>query len=396
MNNKDTVSIWSRDFILLLIINGTCGLSFQILAPNLPVYARQIGFSESLIGVLVASLAFGALLSRPFAGPMADTMNRKKICVISMLMTSVAVISLEFASIPPVLIGIRFFHGILFGLNTTVTLTMASAVTPESKMGRGVGIFGITGIGAQAIAPAIGIAVVNRWGFPVLFLITAGISALAASLVPVLSKNTAGLKNGADNGGGRKFSIKNIAAPDVIGFACIAMFFTGVTSSVTNFMVLYGLEKGITNVGFYFTVFALVLIATRIYSGTLTDRYSFRLILYPCCVCCASALIVISFANSFPVLAVAAVLMGTGYGISTPTVQTAAIRAVEPSRRGIAVATVFAGTDLAHCTAPVLMGIVTENAGYSIGYRAMCSLMILTVPVIIFTARKKKKAGGAT
>ncbi|MCL1829726.1 MAG: MFS transporter [Oscillospiraceae bacterium] len=394
MKNKNTATIWSRDFILLLVINGVSGLSFQILSPNLPVYAQQIGFSESLIGVLVASLAFGALLSRPFAGMMSDRMNRKKICAFATLMTSVAVVSLELASHPPLLLGIRFFHGVLFGLNTTVTLTMASVVTPENKMGRGVGIFGITGIGAQAVAPAMGIYVVLRWGYPVLFLVTAGISVIAASMVPILSDKVLARKNGPKKTVRRKFSFKNIIAPEVLGMAFIALLFTGVTSSVTNFMVLYGVTKGIADVGFYFTVFASVLMATRFFSGNLTDRFSFRLILYPCSACCAGALILIGFADSFSFLAAAAVFMGIGYGISTPTIQTAAIRIAPADKRGIAVATIFAGTDLAHCIAPVLMGSVVEAAGYRAGFLTMCSLMIIAVPAVILSARKGRAEPG--
>ena len=383
--------MWNKDFIILLLINSATGISFQILAPNLPVYAQhQLGFSESMIGFLAASLAFGALLSRPFAGPLVDTLNRKKINIFSLLMMSAAVLSLNWASSPAVLIGIRFLHGVLFGINSTVSTTMASMATPEGKMGQGIGIYSITGIGAQAIAPALGITIAARWGYPTLFICAACISALVSPLPLALSERVVLRKEKTADSAKKGFSVKKLPTPNILAFALLAVFYTGVTSSVTNFMVLYGMGKGISNVGFYFTLFALVIIAIRLTSGSLTDRHPFQRILYPCSACCALALLTISWADSFMILAVAAVFMGVGYGMAFPTVQAVSIRAAEPENRGQAVAIVYSGSDLAHCFGPIVMGFLVEALGYSQGFRVMCFAMLATVPVIFFLSSGKR------
>ena len=304
-------------------------------------------------------------------------------------MMAAAAAFLEWVSSPAVLIGIRFFHGVFFGVNSTVGMTMASVVTPEKKMGQGLGIFTVTGVGAQSVAPAMGLAIAAQWGYPVLFICAAGISAIAAPLPLILSDKVLSRKTGAGNSAKKSGSGKKLPSLSILGFACLAMFYTGVTSSVTNFMVLYGMGKGISNIGFYFTVYALVLIAVRFFGGSLTDRFPFRRVLFPCSVCCALALLIISFAGSFTFLAVAAGFMGIGYGMAIPTIQAVSIRSVDPANHGTTVATVYGGTDLAHCFGPVVMGAVVESAGYSRGFQTMCIAMLATVPVIILLSSKR-------
>ena len=379
---------------MLLIINGANGMSFQIIAPNLPVYAQQMGLTESLIGVLVASLAFGALISRFFVGIIVDKFDRRKLSLISLLLTSLTILALEWASTPYALIGLRFINGLLFGLNSTVTMTMVACIIPEEIMGRGIGVLGVTGVGSQAVGPAIGIFIVGRWGFSGLFLFTTFIAIFAAPLALLIKEITLPARPEESGLPGKRFSFRDVIVPEIIPFSVIGLLMCSAYSAITNFIVLYGYEKGIGNIGFYFTICASFLIASRFFGGYLTDRYPFQKIVYPCAAMFIAALILISNADTFLMLIPIALLVGLAHGNAVPTLQTASIRMVGSDKRGAAVATSYIGFDSTHILGPILMGSVVEAAGFRIGFLSLCIPVLVATPLIFLQSRKLARKHG--
>jgi predicted MFS family arabinose efflux permease len=160
-------------------------------------------------------------------------------------------------------------------------------------------------------------------------------------------------------------------------------------TAVGNFLVVFARGRGIQEVGFYFTIHIIVLVGTRVFSSRWIDEIPYQRILYPCAVLCAAGLWIISMARSFAYLAVAGVVLGLGYGLATPTVQTAVIRQAAPERQGAASATYFVGTDLSVVLGSILMGNIAERFDYDIGYRALCIPILATAPLIMALSRKR-------
>ncbi len=75
------LTIWNRDFVLLLIINTVWSFGGQILNPVLPLYAAGIASAESQLGYLVAAFALASMCIRPFSGLIADRFDRKKVLI---------------------------------------------------------------------------------------------------------------------------------------------------------------------------------------------------------------------------------------------------------------------------------------------------------------------------
>jgi MFS family permease len=386
-NNADgqaNVSIWSRNYVLLLIVNTVAYLSFQILMPLLPVYGLGFTASESAIGFLAASISIAALIIRPFSGVMADRGNRKMLILVTQLGTAAVILGFIAAANISILIGARFVHGILFGIGSTVITASAIQTIPEDKMGRGIGILSITGIGSQAIAPALGIYISEHWGYPVLFLFTAAVSAAAGLLVLALQPQKPVLAEQS------RFSVKNIFAVESLGVAGTTLIFTMATSTITNFLVLFGNEREIKNIGLYFTIYAAVLIASRLFSGRIIDRYPFQNIACLCAALCTVGLAVIASSTQFSTLAIAAILMGLGYGVASPALQTEVIRRAGAERRGVASATFYIAMDLAYVVGPLSMGYIAEMSGYHIGFYVLCVPMAAAIPMAFLCSRTGK------
>jgi predicted MFS family arabinose efflux permease len=287
-----------------------------------------------------------------------------------------------------VLTALRFCHGLLFGICSTVVLAAAVRVIPEAQMGRGMGLFSTTGIGCQAVAPALGISISERWGYPVLFLITAAVAALAAPLMIAVKAQTRAKGDSIRAREKRKkISIGDIFAVEALGLAVLVIFFTVAPSTITNFLVLFGKDRGIEGVGYYFTIYAAVLIGIRCFCGSVIDRYPFRRIVYVCAVLCGAGMITVGAAKSFAPLAVAAVLLGVGYGAVMPALQAAVVRSVSNERKGVAGATFYIGMDIAYTIGSLAMGFVAEAFGYAEGFFMLCAPLLASIPLAMYCGR---------
>src|SRR5699024_9587220 len=69
--------IWTRDITLIVFANFFIFLGFQMTLPTLPLFVKELGGSDQLIGVIVGVFTFSALIFRPYAGHSLETKGRR-------------------------------------------------------------------------------------------------------------------------------------------------------------------------------------------------------------------------------------------------------------------------------------------------------------------------------
>ena len=60
--------LWSRNFVLVIIINFLVFMNHIMLLSTFPFYIESLGGSEALAGLAATLLSFIAVLCRPFVG----------------------------------------------------------------------------------------------------------------------------------------------------------------------------------------------------------------------------------------------------------------------------------------------------------------------------------------
>ena len=101
------------------------------------------------------------------------------------------------------------------------------------------------------------------------------------------------------------------------------------------------------------------------------------------------ALIILFFAQTLGVFLVAGFVYGVGFGALQPTLQTMAVRDVEPSRRGAANATFYLGFDLGIGTGSILLGAVAESIGYQSMY--LWSTITVVIALLLYLRMQQKR-----
>jgi MFS family permease len=169
---------------LLLLFFG-CLVPWTIgsgLLPLLPVYALQLGASQALAGYYLA-FAFLALAAGTFfAGWLADKLQRRKLLLIVSGATMIPLIWImgEATNIWQLTVATAavWFLG---GIEISVINILAGLFATENERGRVFGVLGLTrGLGAIVGGLSVG-PIVDRWGYPTMFLVLCLFSVLLPS-----------------------------------------------------------------------------------------------------------------------------------------------------------------------------------------------------------------------
>lgn len=345
--------------MLLSLVNLFVWLSYNLITPIMAEYAMSIGTSLSTAGVIAGLFALSSLLVRPFSGLLSDRCNRKRLNLVVVGVMAGALAVYAVVDVVWVLFVFRVIHGVAFGISSTACLAIVSDVVPEDLLSEGVNYYGLGQILAAAVGPGLGIWISGRFGYSAclccgaLLLLAA---AIAAGAIP--AKARPDLRDRKTARGSGFFEKKVLMLAVVYGSHTI------VNGVVSTYLVALANSRGIAGVNGHFMVNAGVLFLVRMSLSKWMNRVGLGPKLYLAGACFGAAVLLISQAKGLWPLLLAGVCKAVGQGIGMPTVQTEALKAVLPERRGVAGSTVYIGGDLGQTIGSVGGGALSEQVGY--------------------------------
>lgn len=272
---------------------------------------------------------------------------------------------------------LRFIHGFGWGASSTASSTIASDVVPKSRLGEGMGYFGLTSTLAMAIAPALGLEILGGYGFNAVFYISAGVVLISIFIALLIKYHKPDVVPKSDSDGFPKSGKAGIFERSAILPAVVIFFITMTYGAIVSFIALYAGQKQVENIGLFFTVYAAALLISRPYFGRLTDRKGTPFAVLPGILCVIVSMSLIYFANSLMAFLIAGFIYGIGFGAVQPALQAMSVRKVDNTRRGAANATFFLGFDLGIGAGAILWGIIAEHLGYQLIY------LLAIIPAVV-------------
>lgn len=376
-------SLWNRDFILIILISLFTFFGFQMLMPTLPMYAKQLGGSDATAGLVIGVFAISALLARPISGYALDRFGRQYLLFAGLLLFTISTIAYHQAATLLLLLLIRFVHGFAWGLGSTASSTVATDLIPKGRLGEGMGYFGLASTISMALAPAAGLWIVSYAGFDALFSVSTAMVAIAVALTFLVRYPAVGLSEQ------KTFSLfeKTAIKPAVVIF-----FLTMTYGAIVSFLAIHANQIGISNIGPFFSVYAIALFVTRPMSGKLSDKKGSDVMVIPGIICVMAAMVVLALSDTMNGFLVSAALYGVGFGAAMPSLQALSVTNTPPDRRGAANGTFFVGFDLGIGLSSILWGAVSQVVGYSAMF---LWTLIPTLAALIFylMTRPKVKRG---
>jgi MFS family permease len=379
-HNIKPLKIWNLTFISIFIANMLLYLGQAISNSILPLYADSLNAPSVVIGIVASSYAITALVFKLISAPAIDTFNRKYILAAAFFLMAVAFIGFSISKTMPALIFFRLLQGTGQAFTATCCLALAADTLPREKLGTGIGYFSLAQAIMQAFGPTVGLKLKDLIGFSMTF--ASGASAMALAVLFALSLKISFTKT-------KKFyfSLSSIIAKEAIIPAILLFFLATSFMTITSFVAVFGKETVGSNIGYFFTVYALTMLITRPLVGKLADKFGYVKVMLPMMVLFALSLIIISFSSSLPQFIVAAFLNAFGYGGCGPAIQSLCMKRVPKERRGAGSCTSYIGMDLGSLLGPVIAGITAGKLGYVSMWRIMI-IPILTAVILVFLFRR--------
>lgn len=328
---------FSKDFWIISFALFFFMVSFNIILPELNDFITNLG-GEDKKGLIISLYAISAAISRPFSGKLSDTIGRKKVMMIGMLVAALMSILYPLTGLITFLL-LRFLHGFAAGFLPTGATALVTDILPAEKRGMGMGIWGTfssVGIGFGQIFAA---SIVDNFGLNGLFLLSSILAIISGFMVMTVSESLE--KPQAFKTEFLKVSWNDVFEPTVMP-AAVVMFCQAISSGIV-FAVTADISGylDIENKGWFFGFYMVSTICIRVFSGGLSDKIGRRASLVIGLSFMVLAMTMIGFSTSVGMYSAGSVIFGIATGISSPTLFAWTADLSPSNRRGVGAGTLF-------------------------------------------------------
>ena len=390
----DTEKLWTKDFVTVSVINFLVFLIHFLLLVTIAAYAvDKFQASASLAGLVAGIFIIGALIGRLGAGRLTEIVSSKKILIIGtilFIMTSL----LYFAAVNlALLIIVRLFNGIAYGVASTATGTIVAQIIPDHRRGEGIGYYSLGAILGVALGPFLGILSLHYLHSMMIFVVASVFAFVSFVLSFRVTDRTDPKPEPLRPEAREQFQISRYLELKAMPISLVALTIGLSYSVVLAFMSLYAVELHLEKAAsFYFLVYSLAVLVSRPFSGRLLDVRGANIVMYPCFFIYCVGMLLFSQASQGITLLAAGAIIGLGYGNFISCAQAMSIKGIRTNRLGLATSTFFIFVDLGFGAGPYLLGSLIPFTGYRGLYLAMIALILAAIVLYHFLLGKRVSA----
>lgn len=379
-------------YCCILAANFLLYFGFWLLTPVLPFYLSEIfNASNATIGIVLSCYTISSLCIRPFSGYFLDTFARKPLYLLAYFIFTLIFAGYMIAGLLTLFIIFRIVHGISFGMVTVGGNTVVIDIMPSSRRGEGLGYYGLANNLAMSIGPMFGLFLHSGGAsYTTIFSYSLGsciLGFIAATLVktpykPPVKREPISLD--------RFILLKGLPA----GFSLLLLSIPyGMT---TNYVAMYAKQIGLTTeTGFFFTLMAVGMAISRLFSGRLVDKGMITQVisagLYLVCLCYFGLTAcgwLIDWNSTFTTILffLISLLLGIGFGTMFPAYNTLFVNLAPNSQRGTATSTYLTSWDVGLGIGMLSGGYIAEIASFRIAYLFGAILTVVSLFYFRFKA----------
>ena len=377
---KPATKLWTRDLVLIILVN-LCVFTNHIMSlSTFPFYIQSLGGSEAVAGICAAAFAFVAVIIRPFVGWWLDNGVRKVALVVGLLLLGAAPLGYVFVPVLSMSIAFRMLHGIGLSFSNSTTATVASDVICRPRFAEGMGYFGMATALASAIAPALGLSLMEGFGFGTLYAVAAGIADLGLVLFAFVRTRKVNVPK-------KKLDLRTIINRDSLPATATMLVFMLTFGALENFVAIFAAENSLPSGSIYFIVMSVMLLVVRVTLGKLVDQRGEAIFVYTCNAAMLVAFLLLALVPNTATYILSAALAGYAFGGLEPSLQSMAVHTSTDETRGSANSTFLCGYDIGYGLGGGLAGSLITAMGYSSMWMIVSLACVASVLIYVVWAR---------
>ncbi|GAB5419223.1 MAG: MFS transporter [Crocinitomicaceae bacterium] len=351
-------------------------MSFNLFLPEFNEFITDLGGEESK-GMIFLMFSISAAISRPFSGKLADTIGRKKVMYIGIVLGFLTTLAYPLSEVVIFFLWLRFIHGFSAGFLPTGATALVTDILPTKGRGVAMGIwgtfisvgFGVGNFFATYIEKAIGLTG--------LILVAAGFALVAGLLISFIRETLPNPQKFQWKF--LKVGVNDVFEPTVRPAAFV--MFCSATSTGIMFVTSPDMSGyvGIENKGWFFLFYMSSTIVIRLFASSLSDKIGRRKALLIGLSFMAISMLTLGFSENWVQYTVGAIIFGISTGISSPTIFAWMADLSPEKRRGVGSGTVFIALEMAIIFGAVITLLLYDSTPLTI---PLCYILGATFALI--------------
>ncbi len=369
-------------------------LAIGIPLPVIPLWVRhELHLSDAMVGLAIGLQFLATVLTRGYAGKIADNQGARRAAWRGIVTCSGAGIVYAATVLLPLPVAAQFalllFGRLVMGYGESMiltgTLAWGIALLGGNKSGRVMSWNGMAMYLAMTVGAPIGMFFYERWGF-----LSIGLLVICCPLLGFLSN--ASVQTVAPRPGKRLSLLSVIGLLWKFGVA-MALHNVGFIM-IGTFMSLYFSENNWSNAGIAISCFGAAYVLVRALFNTLPDRVGGIPVATVSFLIEIAGQLVIWTAGSSYMVWFGCALTGLGCSLIFPALGVEVIKRVPSQMHGTAIGSYSAFVDITFLTANPLAGVLAGVAGYASVYLggAVCALIGLFLVLALGYGIRKNNA----
>lgn len=392
-------SLFGRDFLILR------GITFLALCNtavffNFYPYLLSLGFSTQETGMLIGLYPLSSMVMYGALSRCITSQNACVTMVMGLLITACCGIAYQFLTAMLPLGLIRIASGLGLFLTMASCMTLFVAVIPPLQAGLAFSLYSVAMLLPYSIMPAITELTQSWFANPAtMYMLTAMLLVPTAFLVALhktsMCSNICVEQASADESPDNSNYRHNLLRGQIAAILFVNATYFFLFSSLFYFLKGYGLEQGIENPGYFFTIQMGIMVTIRLFGSRVFDMYSKeRLIL--------AALVITGIGYGFLAVGVSgflffaiAALFGMGMGLCIPPLNALMYLHSEPHFRGYNANMMMLAMHFGSFAGPFGGSWLIAGGGYPAYCAGSIGLILLAAVAILFLMRWKQPVAGS-
>ena len=370
-----------RSFVALAAATLAFFIAGGIVLPVAPQFAQDaLGADAAAVGISIASFAAASLVLRPVVGWSSDRFGRRPLLIGGAILTVAALLLHLAATDLGLFIAARALLGAGEGFYLVAALSAGSDLAPEGRRGEALNFLSLSLYLGVAIGPPIGEAVLGAASFDGVWLVAAGVAAVAIGLTLVVPETAPNVLAGV-----RRRRGPLIHPAGLFPGLVILLGLWGMAGYLT-FLPVYGPDVGLDGAGLPLALYAIVVVVLRVVGATWPDRFGPARVSGAALALSAVGLAVLGAVPSPIGVYIGSVVFAAGVAFTMPALLSLAVSRVPESERGTVVGTATVFLDLAFAVAPAVLGIAAQSTGYGLTF--LVSAALAAVASVLLVVRR--------
>lgn len=380
-----------RQVWVLVSASFVIALGYGIVAPVLPLYAKEFGVSFTQVSAVISIFAAMRLLFAPASGALVQRFGERNTYIAGLLIVALSTGACAFATGYWQLLVLRAIAGIGSTMFTVSAMGLLIRISPPTMRARISSLYSGSFLIGGVAGPIVG-AIAASWGLRAPFVIYAGALFIACIVVATtLGSAHLGEPGTVDTRPtvslARAWTHRSYRAAIAANFANGWASFGVRVSLVPLFMAAVFLDRP-EAAALALTTYALGNALIILPAGKWSDRHGRRPFIILGFALAGLSTAAFGYADNLLWALILCALAGVGTGLSAPSQQAVVADVIgQKAKGGQVLATFQMVSDLGAVLGPLLIGLLADSAGFGPAFAVTGGLLLIAALVWLFTPK---------